>query len=116
MRSRETTPPILVGTDSLADVRKPVFLIAFATLACLVPTGARCQTNDIFSGYVLGTPYTFAPRPDSKILVRGFFTALDRQPRGYVGELNIDGTLDPSFNPGASNTVSALALQEDGKI
>jgi uncharacterized delta-60 repeat protein len=91
--------------------------VAFSFLCTfLALKQARCQTNDTFAGNDSGTPYAFALRPDSKILVAGWFTGLDRQPRMYIGQLNIDGTLDTGFNPGASNSVSALALQEDGKI
>jgi uncharacterized delta-60 repeat protein len=55
-------------------------------------------------------------QPDGKILVGGYFTALDGQNRRYIGRLNADGTVDSSFNPGADNAVSCLAIQADGKI
>ncbi len=35
---------------------------------------------------------------------------------GNLGRLNADGSLDPSFNPGASYIVYALAVQADGKV
>src|SRR5207245_11059722 len=44
------------------------------------------------------------------------FTTLGGQSRMGIGRLNADGTLDPSFNPGAGGQVSSLALQADGKI
>ena len=36
--------------------------------------------------------------------------------RNRIGRLNPDGTLDTSFNPGANGTVTALAVQADGKV
>jgi hypothetical protein len=33
-----------------------------------------------------------------------------------VARLNLDGSLDPGFNPTVTNFVSSLALQPDGKI
>ncbi|MBZ5551927.1 MAG: hypothetical protein LAO21_04335 [Acidobacteriia bacterium] len=60
-----------------------------------------------------------AVQPDGKILVGGQFTALGgggTAPRNYIGRLNPDGSLDTSFDPGASNAVWALAVQPDGKI
>src|SRR4029077_3373544 len=39
-----------------------------------------------------------------------------RTVRNNIGRLNADGSLDASFNPGASDGVAALALQADGKI
>jgi len=62
-----------------------------------------------------------AVQSDGKILIGGGFTQLGGQFRNYIGRLNADGTLDTSFNPGASGgspftTVDALAVQADGKI
>jgi hypothetical protein len=51
--------------------------------------------------------------------VGGFFTTLGGQTRIHIGRLNADGTLDPSFNPGAGGIdsgVGSLAVQADGKI
>jgi uncharacterized delta-60 repeat protein len=53
---------------------------------------------------------------DGKILVGGYFTMLGGVARSRIGRLNSDGTLDTTFNPGANDTVLALALQADGKI
>ncbi len=63
-------------------------------------------------------PYvsSLALQADGKILVAGGFTTLGGQSRNYLGRLNADGTLDPSFNPGADGGVNSLALQADGKI
>ncbi|MCX6903952.1 MAG: immunoglobulin domain-containing protein, partial [Verrucomicrobia bacterium] len=38
------------------------------------------------------------------------------QPRHYLARLNADGTLDSAFNPGPDNSVSSLAIQDDGEI
>lgn len=54
-------------------------------------------------------------RPNGKIVMGGLFDILGGQPRGYVGQLNADGTLDSGFNPGANGIVDALALQADEK-
>ncbi len=58
---------------------------------------------------------------NGEILVAGDFTTLGgggtgTTPRKRLGRLNPDGTLDTSFNPGADQSVRALALQVDGKI
>ncbi len=61
-----------------------------------------------------------AVQPDGKILVGGTFTALGggtgTTARNFIGRLNPDGSLDPTFNPGANGNVLTLALQSDGKI
>ncbi len=62
-----------------------------------------------------------AVQTNGKILVAGDFTTLGgggtgTSPRKRLGRLNPDGTLDTSFNPGADQSVRALAVQVDGKI
>jgi uncharacterized delta-60 repeat protein len=68
-----------------------------------------------------GAVYALAVQADGKILVGGAFTTLGgggigTTTRNRIGRLNADGSLDTSFNPGASSTVYALAVQADGKI
>ena len=60
--------------------------------------------------------YSVALQVDGKILVGGWFTTLGGVRRSFIGRLNGDGTLDNSFNPGASAAVYSLALQADGKV
>jgi len=68
-----------------------------------------------------GVVYTLAPQPDGKVLVGGDFTMLGgggsgTTPRSRLGRLNPDGSLDASFDPGASAIPQALTVQSDGKI
>jgi uncharacterized delta-60 repeat protein len=66
-----------------------------------------------------GDVYSLTVQADGKILVGGSFYTLGGQPRNSLGRLNADGTLDSTFNPGASSSVSSvysLAVQTDGKI
>jgi len=65
--------------------------------------------------------YTNTSQPSliGKWVVGGDFTAIvGVNDQNRVARLNIDGTLDRSFNigRGADNTVRALALQPDGKV
>ena len=65
--------------------------------------------------------YGLAVQPDGKILVGGFFSTLGgggtgTVPRNYIGRLNSDGSIDPSFDPGANRDVVTLSVQADGKI
>jgi uncharacterized repeat protein (TIGR01451 family)/uncharacterized delta-60 repeat protein len=60
---------------------------------------------------------------DNKILVAGYFSGYSPTlttfvPRAGVLRLNVDGSLDATFNPGsgANEYINALALQPDGKI
>ena len=55
---------------------------------------------------------------DGKILIGGDFTTLGLPATGrnYIARLNADGTIDPSFNPNANQSIYSIALQPDGKI
>jgi uncharacterized delta-60 repeat protein len=57
-------------------------------------------------------------QPDNKILICGTLTTYNGTSRNRIARINMDGTLDMTFNPGtgASNTVSSVALQADGKV
>jgi uncharacterized delta-60 repeat protein len=60
-------------------------------------------------------------QPDGRVLVAGYFTAIDGQARPGVARLHPDGSIDASFVPGlpvANETVAttSLALQPDGRI
>ncbi len=64
------------------------------------------------------TVVAVALRPDGKIIIGGFFDAFNETSRPGLAQLNADGSLDTSFNPGAetTNACEALALQGDGKL
>lgn len=58
-------------------------------------------------------------QPDNKMIIAGEFTSYNGIMKSKIARLNTDGTLDTSFNTGgtgANGTVSAVALQNDGKI
>jgi len=59
---------------------------------------------------------SIAVQTDGKILLGGSFGTLDGQPRNNIARLNQDGTVDPSFNPGADDQVYSLVVQANGEI
>lgn len=70
------------------------------------------------SGNYLGEVHTFVGQPDGKVLVGGSFTMFNGQAASHLVRLNVDGSLDASFNLGAGfdAPVNALVLQADGKL
>src|SRR6185503_15254165 len=65
--------------------------------------------------------YSVALQADGKILLGGYFTALGGGTgtatlRSKIGRLYPDGSVDDAFDPGANNTVYAMALEGDGKV
>jgi len=62
--------------------------------------------------------YQAIVQSDGKVLIGGGFSSYNGTSRNSVGRLNSDGSLDSSFNPGASvnGPVISLALQSSGKV
>jgi uncharacterized delta-60 repeat protein len=85
-----------------------------ASLSALTPPD---DFNPRASG---GNVYALVVQADGKILVGGAFTNLCGEPRDRIARVNANGTLDATFNPGASALpgwgVQTLAVQTDGKI
>ena len=75
-------------------------------------------------GQGIGSPqsslavYALAVQADGKIIIGGDFTTYNGVPAGRLARLNLDGSLDTTFNlgTGASDLVRAITLQPDGSI
>ncbi|MDX1905915.1 MAG: T9SS type A sorting domain-containing protein [Bacteroidia bacterium] len=65
-----------------------------------------------------GSIISMVLQPDEKIVIQGDFTEFNGVPRKSVARLNVDGSLDTTFNPlGITDGfASSLALQPDGKL
>jgi uncharacterized delta-60 repeat protein len=65
-----------------------------------------------------GSVFSVALQSDDKVLIGGFFIAVNGTSRKYVARLNADGSLDGTFDPGSGPRaqVFALAVQPDGKV
>ena len=59
-----------------------------------------------------------AVTPGNQIVIGGQFTSYNGGVAGNIARLNVDGSLDTTFNPGsgADGTVWSLAVQSDGKV
>lgn len=62
--------------------------------------------------------FTMALQPDGRVLVSGAINVINYMVSNNLVRLNVDGSLDNSFNPGLgpNQAVSAVALQADGKV
>ena len=60
-----------------------------------------------------------AVQSDGRILASGLFNALGggtgTSTHNFIGRLNVDGTVDETFNPGANGAVRTLSQQTDGR-
>lgn len=104
-------------------------LYALLVLCCLsINAFAQPGANDpTFNTFDIGFGYgdgangvvrTTAVQPDGKIIIGGDFSSINGMGSNRIARLNSDGSLDLSFNPGtgANGTISATAVQSDGKI
>ena len=60
--------------------------------------------------------FSIAVQPNGKILICGLFATVNGESRANIARLNLDGTTDLGFNPGASGIVRTQAVQQDGSI
>src|ERR1044072_3306896 len=106
----------------VAPGRRLVAVLICTAAAFAVPAHAIGQTIDPgFDPGTNGRILAIALQPDGKILLGGDFTTIGNGGTGTgarkrLARLNADGSVDPVFNPGASDSVFALAVQPDGKI
>jgi uncharacterized delta-60 repeat protein len=100
---------------------------AFTSLGGIARPGiARIEANGTLDAtfttsslrWATGLLSAVTVQPDGKILIGGSFTYVNGTPRTRVARLNLDGTLDPTFDPGigTDNYVATMAVQSDGKI
>ena len=79
--------------------------------------GTIDDTFDIGSGFN-AMVFNIETQSDGKILVAGNFDGYDEIEPKYITRLNIDGTLDTTFESsvGFNDIVKALKIQPDGKV
>ena len=72
------------------------------------------NSGKITNGLVLDS----ALQPDGKLIITGQFSEVHGVARSSIARLNLDGTLDLSFDPGAGSDVGfgPISVQPDGKI
>lgn len=59
-----------------------------------------------------------AVQPDGKVVIGGIFSNVNGVPRPRIARLNVDGSLDTTFDPwvGPDAAVNALLVEQDGSI
>ncbi len=86
-------------------------------IARINPDGSLDTTFNPGTG-AKGDVYAVVRQPDDKILIGGWFSLYNGTARNNIARLNVDGSLDTTFNPGSGpdNRVHSIARQPDGKV
>ena len=87
-------------------------------LVRLNPDGSTDSTFKYPDNVIRGQVLQIAQQADGKIIIGGTFVTVDGRTSSRIARLNLDGTLDTSFNvgSGANIGISDIVLQPDGKI
>ena len=87
-------------------------------IVSLNQTGGMNSSFNVTSNGFNSNVFDMLVQPDNRIVAGGSFTSYQGVIQKFITRLNIDASIDPAFNTGISfnNTISALALQTDGKI
>jgi uncharacterized delta-60 repeat protein len=91
--------------------------IARNRIARLNTNGSLDTTFNVGEG-ANNTVRTIFIQPDGKILIGGDFTLYNGTARNRIARLNVDGTLDTTFNvgSGANDIVRKFSIQSNGKV
>jgi len=100
---------------------KQILITTITVIALAVTTFAQTGSIDTTFDPGIGansSVWASSLQSDGKIIIGGFFVTYNGTTRNRIARLNVDGTLDGSFNTGtgASSFVLTISIQSDGKI
>ena len=93
----------------------PALALAFASFAAAAANPPPLATPDLRIK-LDGTVSAMARQSDGDIVVGGFFTSINGEPRANLALIRPDGSLDPDWNPGVHGSVDAVAVGPDDAV
>lgn len=114
----EQSPPMKKDRTILTRVFQKG-LVSLAALILFLPFQLHAAAGDLdpLDLNMDGTyVYAMAEQPDGKIIIAGRFFSVLGVPRNNIARVNVDGTLDTSFDPNANQVVYGVTVQPDGKL
>ena len=90
--------------------------VFLGSLSCSSPT--LLAADPVSPRNANGSITKATPQLDGKVIVVGNFSYIGPVERAGIARLNVDGTLDPTFDPGtgANGAINLVAAQSDGKV
>ena len=118
--------PVHAAAETFVDGNRKVIIggaftvyngIARRGIARVNDNGATDKAFDPGSG-IDGTVYSIVVERDGRILIAGDFTSVDGVPRNSLARLNIDGSLDLSFDPkfAPDSAIRSIVVDFDDSI
>ena len=91
-------------------------LVALLLVGLVAPpaSASPSTTADVTAGVNLGATVYAVAQVGDRTIIGGDFTTVGGLPRQHVAAIRADGTVDPSWNPGADGIVYAVAGNTDG--
>ena len=109
---------ISVGADGKVFVCGGLYVGLNSRILRLHPNGALDTSFNPGNNLINSDVTTAVAQDDGKVVIGGYFTAVNGVSRRHVARLNINGTLDTAFNPGvgASDYVWTMIMEPDGAL
>lgn len=98
------------GRSGIGGLTKPFLALASIVLASWA-TGPALAFDPAANGHVTRVMVV----TDGDILIGGYFSEVDAQPRNHIARVSTDGTLSSTYAPTADANVHTGILQPDGK-
>jgi uncharacterized delta-60 repeat protein len=100
---------------------RPLRTLLVALLPIAAASAQSPSAADGFDPNVDGNVYALAAQADGRVILGGQFSTLRPSiglpaGRNNLARVNVDGSLDLSFDPNANGPIRAVVLQPDGKL
>ena len=107
-------PDYLYVAGNFTTYKQPVY----TRILCTDLSGSVDTTFNMGSTGANNSVFCMVTQSDGKIIMGGNFTAYSGSSSPYIARINLNGTLDTTFNVGVgfNSTVYDLKLQSDGKV
>ena len=109
---------VSVGSDGKVLVGGGLYVGLNSRLLRLNPNGSVDATFNVGNNVINSDVTAAVAHEDGRVLIGGYFTAVNGVSRNGVARLLANGALDTSFNPGAGadGRVTEIVLEPDGSL
>jgi uncharacterized delta-60 repeat protein len=109
---------VVLGQDGKIILCGGLYVGLNSRILRLHANGAVDTTFNAGNNVINSDVTTAVTQEDGKVVIGGYFTAINGVSRPYLARLDVNGSLDPAFNPGAgaNNYVWTILMEPDGAL